>query len=93
MNKDTLCVYNYQISEEYRLGKKHGELFTTNWSVDRTDISSIIEDIQIHVKDTWSIACLRTYDHKVTLRFINKEDADWFEASEWNNDFERTFLL
>ena len=90
---DSIQVFNYEQSDEYRLGKKHGEVFTTNWPVDWTDIPSIIEDIQIHVKDTWSIACLKAYDHKVTIRFIDKQDADWFEASEWNDDFERKYLI
>ena len=91
MEKGQLNVYNYQQSDAYRLGKKHGELFVTDWSVD--NISNIIEDISKHVKSTWSIACLKTYDYKVTVRFIDKEDADWFEEGKWNNKFERKLLL
>ena len=91
MEKGQISVYYYQQSDEYRLGKKHGELFVTDWSVD--NISNIIEDIGKHVKSTWSIACLKTYDYKVTVRFIDKEDADWFEEGKWNNKFERKLLL
>ena len=93
LEKGVLRVFNYQISDGYRMGKKHGELFITDWTVDRDNISSIIEDISRHVKSTWSIACLETYDYKVTVRFINKEDADWFEQGKWNNEFERKLLL
>ncbi len=93
MEKGQINVYNYQQSDAYRLGKKHGELFITDWSVDRTDISGIIKDIQKHVKSTWSVACVKNYNYKVTVRFIDIEDADWFEASEWNNEFERKLLL
>jgi hypothetical protein len=89
----TKQVYNYEQTDEYRLGKRHGEIFITNWAVDQTDISGIIEDINEHVKNTWSIACVEKYDYKVTIRFMKKKDANWFEASEWNNDFERKILL
>ena len=92
LQKGDLKVFNYQDSDAYRLGKKHGEVFITDWTIDN-NISNIIEDISKHVKSTWSIACLKTYDYKVTVRFIDKEDADWFEDSEWNNKFERKLLL
>tara|TARA_R100000008_G_C3585391_1_gene171843 strand:- start:1913 stop:2212 length:300 start_codon:yes stop_codon:yes gene_type:complete len=91
LEKGVLRVFNYQISDGYRMGKKHGELFITDWSIDDTE--KIIQYISTNAKGTWSIACVENYNFKVTVRFIEAEDAKWFEQSELNNNFEREMLL
>ena len=85
-------VYNMQESD-YMLGREHGEIFITDWSVDRTNISGIIRSIYKHAKSTWSIACVEEYDFRVTVRFLDKKDADWFEDSDYNRNFERKYLV
>ena len=41
LQKGDLKVFNYQDSDAYRLGKKHGEVFITDWTIDN-NISNII---------------------------------------------------
>jgi hypothetical protein len=93
LRKGETRVFRLCDNDGYFLGKKHGEIFITNWTVDYNKISSIIEDIDHHASDTWSIACLKDYGFKVTVRFLDKEDADWFENTKWGENCERKLLL
>ena len=93
LRKGEIRVFRLCDNDGYFLGKTHGEIFITNWTVDYNKISSIIEDIDHHASDTWSIACLKDYGFKVTVRFLDKEDADWFENTEWGENCERKLLL
>lgn len=93
LRKGETRIFRLCDNDGYFLGKTHGEIFITNWTVDYNKISSIIEDIDHHASDTWSIACLKDYGFKVTVRFLDKEDADWFENTEWGENCERKLLL
>ena len=93
LRKGEIRVFRLCDNDGYFLGKTHGEIFITNWTVDYNKISSIIEDIDHHASDTWSIACLKDYGFKVTVRFLDKEDADWFENTKWGENCERKLLL
>jgi len=93
LRKGETRIFRLCDNADYFLGKTHGEVFITNWTVDYNKISSIIEDIDHHASDTWSIACLKDYGFKVTVRFLDKEDADWFENTEWGENCERKLLL
>ena len=85
-------IFRYEQSTAYYLRKTHGEIFTTDWSVDYEPLSSIIEDMQGRTTTTWSVACLEEYDYKVTFRFIGQSDADYFQ-SKYCSECERKVLL